>query len=234
MLNPQSTLIFNHGYRVGAGRVTARLAQVRADSARVLVVQSHDESERDLVVFQVMQKGTAERRIVQWPARCVHHETRLRIVGRDLPQLFQSDRIALRVPSLREVKFSITCFPKWPRAPSAKTVYLPKIVVKVARHKPIGRAVGSSSIARGSMTAPERMWAPGSDPFSNTTTLSSFRRSIESCLSRIAVANPAAPAPTMTRRIPSIRGVRDARATAEMSLVFLCGDHDQVTTAANM
>src|SRR5499427_4179766 len=46
----------------------------------------------------------------------------------------------------------------------------------------------------GSTTAPERMCAPTSDPFSTTTTVVSG----ESCLSRIAAASPAGPAPTIT------------------------------------
>ena len=54
---------------------------------------------------------------------------------------------------------------------------------------------GSSSVsARGSITAPDRMWAPGSEPFSSTTTDSAG----SSCLSRMAVDSPAAPAPTTT------------------------------------
>ena len=54
---------------------------------------------------------------------------------------------------------------------------------------------GNSSVsALGSMTAPDRMCAPGSEPFSSTTT----ERSGLSCLRRIAVARPAGPAPTIT------------------------------------
>jgi hypothetical protein len=52
----------------------------------------------------------------------------------------------------------------------------------------------SSVMARGSITAPDRMCAPGSEPFSSTTTDSAA----SSCLSRIAVARPAGPAPTTT------------------------------------
>src|SRR4051794_628694 len=52
----------------------------------------------------------------------------------------------------------------------------------------------SRSRPMGSMTAPERICAPTSDPFSTTTTLVSG----ESCLSRIAAASPAGPAPTIT------------------------------------
>src|SRR6266436_6957743 len=46
----------------------------------------------------------------------------------------------------------------------------------------------------GSMIAPERICAPTSEPFSTTTTV----KSGESCLSRIAAASPAGPAPTIT------------------------------------
>src|SRR5262249_9794276 len=50
------------------------------------------------------------------------------------------------------------------------------------------------SSAIGSMTAPERIWAPTSEPFSTTTTPMSG----DSCLSLIAAASPAGPAPTIT------------------------------------
>ncbi|CCE03693.1 hypothetical protein BRAS3809_7800001 [Bradyrhizobium sp. STM 3809] len=57
------------------------------------------------------------------------------------------------------------------------------------------RQSGSSlSSATGSITAPDRMCAPTSEPFSTTTTL----RSAFSCLSRIAAVRPDGPAPTMT------------------------------------
>src|ERR1700733_4953311 len=46
----------------------------------------------------------------------------------------------------------------------------------------------------GSMTAPDKICAPTSEPFSTTTTDVSG----ESCLSLIAAARPAGPAPTMT------------------------------------
>src|SRR3954464_11079605 len=52
----------------------------------------------------------------------------------------------------------------------------------------------SSPIARGSITAPERMWAPISEPFSSTHT----EVSGESCFTRRAAASPAGPPPTTT------------------------------------
>ena len=52
----------------------------------------------------------------------------------------------------------------------------------------------SSSIALGSKTAPERICAPTSEPFSTTQTeISEFN-----CLRRIAADRPEGPAPTMT------------------------------------
>jgi hypothetical protein len=52
----------------------------------------------------------------------------------------------------------------------------------------------NSSSARGSTTAPERICAPISLPFSSTQT----DRSAFNCLSRIAAESPAGPPPTIT------------------------------------
>src|SRR5258708_4577556 len=51
-----------------------------------------------------------------------------------------------------------------------------------------------TSRADGSITAPDMMWAPTSEPFSTTRT----DVSTDSCFSRIAAARPAGPAPTTT------------------------------------
>ena len=48
------------------------------------------------------------------------------------------------------------------------------------------------------MTAPDRMWAPISEPFSITQTETSWLRSAASCLRRIAADSPAGPPPTIT------------------------------------
>ena len=56
----------------------------------------------------------------------------------------------------------------------------------------------SSSRPRGSITAPERMCAPISDPFSITHTAHCAPFAAASCLSRIAAASPAGPPPTTT------------------------------------
>ena len=56
----------------------------------------------------------------------------------------------------------------------------------------------NSSSAFGSTTAPERMCAPTSEPFSRMQTLSSRPASFASCFRRIAAASPAGPAPTIT------------------------------------
>src|SRR3982750_3259881 len=52
----------------------------------------------------------------------------------------------------------------------------------------------SLSSETGSITAPDRMCAPTSEPFSTTTML----KSALSCFSRIAAARPDGPAPTIT------------------------------------
>ena len=56
----------------------------------------------------------------------------------------------------------------------------------------------NSVIARGSITAPLRMCAPGSEPFSSTTTEISAFFSAASCFRRMAADSPAGPAPTTT------------------------------------
>src|SRR6185436_10186005 len=56
----------------------------------------------------------------------------------------------------------------------------------------------SSPRPRGSITAPERMCAPTSEPFSTTQTENSLPCFAHSCLRWIAVASPAGPAPTTT------------------------------------
>src|SRR6185503_9025429 len=65
----------------------------------------------------------------------------------------------------------------------------------------------SSPRARGSITAPERMCAPTSEPFSSTHTLACG----ETCFARIAAARPAGPAPTTTMSY-----CIDSRAMAEI------------------
>jgi hypothetical protein len=78
----------------------------------------------------------------------------------------------------------------------------------------------SSFIARGSITAPLRMCAPGSEPFSSTTTDSAA----SICLRRIAVARPAGPAPTITTSYSMLsRGPCWARMSAGLVLVVMRG-----------
>ena len=68
-----------------------------------------------------------------------------------------------------------------------------------ARGQPCSRHSGSSSSSeRGSITAPDRICAPTSDPFSRMHTLISPPASAASCFSRIAADRPAGPAPTIT------------------------------------
>ena len=56
---------------------------------------------------------------------------------------------------------------------------------------------GNSSVsATGSITAPLKMCAPGSEPFSSTTTDMSLPSAAACCLMRMAVASPPGPAPT--------------------------------------
>ena len=64
---------------------------------------------------------------------------------------------------------------------------------------PFSRQSGSSSFrAFGSMTAPARMCAPTSEPFSTTQTLISRPSFSASCFRWMAALSPAGPAPTIT------------------------------------
>ena len=69
------------------------------------------------------------------------------------------------------------------------------LVTAVVRGAPRSFQSGnSSSSALGSKTAPDKIWAPTSEPFSTTqTVISEFN-----CLSLIAAESPEGPAPTMT------------------------------------
>ena len=72
-------------------------------------------------------------------------------------------------------------------------------VTGVSSGAPIAFQSGKSSfIALGSITAPDRMWAPTSEPFSSTATEISDPASAASCFRRMAAASPAGPAPTTT------------------------------------
>ena len=73
------------------------------------------------------------------------------------------------------------------------------VVTGVSSGAPFSFQSGNSSARPfGSITAPERMWAPTSEPFSSTATEISDPAAAASCFSRIAAASPAGPAPTMT------------------------------------
>ena len=72
-------------------------------------------------------------------------------------------------------------------------------VTRVVSGAPSSLQFGSSSFsAIGSITAPDRMFAPISDPFSSTQTDTSRPASAARCFTRIAAASPAGPPPTTT------------------------------------
>src|SRR5512134_589170 len=103
-----------------------------------------------------------------------------------------------------------TCMPWFLKhAGSAKSgsLYAPRSVRNTKRSSLTGalsgasssRQFGMSSVSeRGSITAPDRMCAPTSEPFSSTQTPTSCWCCAASCFKRIAAASPAGPAPTIT------------------------------------
>ncbi len=72
-------------------------------------------------------------------------------------------------------------------------------VTGVVSGAPFSFQSGISSVrALGSMTAPDRMCAPTSEPFSSTQTETSLPPSAASCFNRIAADKPDGPPPTIT------------------------------------
>ena len=57
---------------------------------------------------------------------------------------------------------------------------------------------GETGKAFGSITAPDRIWAPTSEPFSTSATETSVPAAAASCLSRMAADRPDGPPPTIT------------------------------------
>ena len=73
------------------------------------------------------------------------------------------------------------------------------MVTGVSRGAPCAFQSGySSERPPGSITAPDRMWAPISDPFSSTATLTSAPAAAAFCFRRMAADRPAGPPPTIT------------------------------------
>ena len=69
----------------------------------------------------------------------------------------------------------------------------------VCNGAPMSFQFGNSSFnARVSMTAPDKVCAPTSEPFSTTHTFNSFSDSFANCFSLIAHAKPEGPAPIIT------------------------------------
>mmetsp|Transcript_81447 Transcript_81447/g.226443 ORF Transcript_81447/g.226443 Transcript_81447/m.226443 type:complete len:490 (-) Transcript_81447:241-1710(-) len=86
-------------FEVGAdGRVgLPALHLLEGAEVGVAVVQADDETQRDLVVGQVVEEAAAEGVTFHRPAGGVHHLAGLGLVGGDLPQLLDADREGLGV-----------------------------------------------------------------------------------------------------------------------------------------
>ena len=73
-------------------------------------------------------------------------------------------------------------------------------VTSVSTGAPLDFQSGISRLRpTGSMTAPDKICAPTSEPFSKTTTEMSLPVSMASCFKRMAAESPAGPAPTITQ-----------------------------------
>ena len=73
------------------------LELVERTEMRVGVVETDDESDRDLIVFEVIEERAAVGRAVERPSQGVHDQSLLMLRGVDLPQLLDADPVGLRV-----------------------------------------------------------------------------------------------------------------------------------------
>ena len=68
----------------------------------VRVAQPDDQSDRDLMVLEVVHEAAAVRRVVERPAGAVQHEPRHVLRRIDLPQFLDADAPGLRIAALVE------------------------------------------------------------------------------------------------------------------------------------
>ncbi len=84
-------------------------------------------------------------------------------------------------------------------SPCGPSILKRSLATLVVSGAPLVAQSGISSLrAIGSITAPDRMCAPTSEPFSSTATETSVPAASASCFSLIAAESPAGPPPTMT------------------------------------
>ena len=76
--------------------------------SRVLVVEMHDEADRNQVVVEMVEQGAAAGAVVERPAQGVLHEAGPVLVGLDLPQLLDADAVFLRVAAVSSSKRAIS------------------------------------------------------------------------------------------------------------------------------
>src|SRR2546430_2734212 len=149
---------------------------------RIVVVEMDDETDRHLVVVVMVEERAAAGRIVERPAERMLDQAFLVFCGIDLPDFLQPDAEFRRL------------------AVGVEREFRDQLLAQAATRAFGGQSASSRqsginlSRETGSITAPDRICAPTSEPFSTTTML----RSALSCFSRIAAARPDGPAPTIT------------------------------------
>ena len=77
---------------------------VEGTQVRVPVVEAHHEADGQLVVFQMVNEGSAVSGPVQGPAHSVDDLSRLVLRRIDLPQLLDADAVGLRIDALAEIE----------------------------------------------------------------------------------------------------------------------------------
>src|SRR5207249_298362 len=150
-------------------------------------------------------------RVLKRPALGVDHSPGLMFLGRNVPQLFDAEAENLRSAVLAEGKnVGQPLGQMTARAFGEESIARVKLdaglvvgpvtaVTGTVSGVPLSFQSGISSLsATGSTTAPERICAPTSLPFSRMHTESSRPAAVASCLRRMPALSPAGPAPTMT------------------------------------
>ena len=92
--------------RAAYGRVSLEALEfIVRRKVRILIVEMHDESDRDQLVLEVIEERSAAGRVVERPALAVKHQARPMLVRRDLPQLLDADAVLLRIDAVAQVEF---------------------------------------------------------------------------------------------------------------------------------
>ena len=73
---------------------------------RVAIIQRHDETEKHLIIGGVIEEASPLGRVVQRPACRMYDQPLFMLIRIDLPDLFQTDPVMLRIGVCAKIEFS--------------------------------------------------------------------------------------------------------------------------------